>query len=176
MLIAIDASVEHGDALAAGAIAGAKLIMLDPQQDSIQQITQAIHHTAAKSVHIVTHGSPGCLHFSSGDVTSKNLHYYADQFESWFRYAPAFRGSTMRVQSHDHFLSLYACNVGAKETGRTFVEKLHHLVGVSIHASSRKIGTLAVEGSWQLDISYPFPHKAQFPFTDDLLKSYEVTL
>ena len=135
MLIVIDANVEHGDALAAGAIKGAKLTMLNAEQDSIEQITQAIHRTNATSLHIVTHGSPGCLHFSSGDLTDGNLHQYAEHIESWFRYRPFHSRSRMRVQAHDSFLSLYACNVANGEVGQAFLERLHYLVGVSIHAS-----------------------------------------
>ena len=176
MLVAIDASVEHGDALAAGAIAGAKLVMLDPTQDSVHQITQAIHRYSAQSVHVVTHGSPGCLHFSSGDLTVNNLHQYAQQFESWFQYRPAHKGSTMQVRSHEHFLSLYSCNVATGRVGQDFLERLHFLIGVSIHASNRRVGTLAEEGSWQLNVAFPFPHRSRFPFTDDLLASYEGVL
>ncbi|MEO0770484.1 MAG: DUF4347 domain-containing protein, partial [Cyanobacteria bacterium J06649_4] len=66
MLIAIDPGVQHSDVLAAGAVHGAELLMLDPRQDSILQITQALHHSATTNLHIVAHGSPGCRHFSSG--------------------------------------------------------------------------------------------------------------
>jgi len=176
MLIAIDANVEHGDALAAGAIKGAKLVMLEAEQDSIEQITQAIHRTGATSVHIVTHGSPGCLHFSSGDLTLDNLHQYAEQIESWFHYRPFHPCSNIKVQAHESFLSLYACNVANGEVGQAFLEHLHYLVGVSIHASEKKVGSIALNGSWQLDIAYPFPHQAKFPFTEDLLESYDAVL
>ncbi|MEM9151061.1 MAG: DUF4347 domain-containing protein [Cyanobacteria bacterium P01_F01_bin.3] len=176
MLIVIDANVEHGDALAAGAIKGAKLTMLNAEQDSIEQITQAIHRTNATSLHIVTHGSPGCLHFSSGDLTVGNLHQYAEHIESWFRYRPFHSRSRMRVQAHDSFLSLYACNVANGEVGQAFLERLHYLVGVSIHASEKKVGSTALNGSWKLDVAYPFPHQAKFPFTKDLLETYDAVL
>jgi len=176
MLIAIDASVEHGDALAAGAIKGANLLMLNAEQDSIEQITQAIHRIEATSVHVVTHGSPGCLHFSSGDITIDNLHHYAEQIESWFRYQPFHPRSKMRVQSKESFLSLYSCNVASGEVGQAFLERLHHLAGVSIHASEQKVGSIALNGSWKLDIAFPFPHQAKFPFTEDLLETYDAVL
>ncbi len=176
MLIAIDAGVEHGDALAAGAIKGSKLIMLDARKDSIEQITEAVHRTAATSVHIVTHGSSGCLHFSSGDLTIDNLHLYAAQIESWFCYQPFRPRSTIKVQPHENFLSLYACNLAKDEVGRTFIENLHHLVGVSVHAARGKVGSKVQGGSWRLDVAYPFPHKAKFPFTNDLLETYDAVI
>lgn len=176
MLIAIDANVEHGDALAAGAIKGAKLVMLDAEQDSIEQITQALYRTSATSLHIVTHGSPGCLHFSSGDLTVENLHQYAEQIESWFHYRPFHPRSKMKVQAQESFLSLYSCSVANGKVGQAFLEHFHHLVGVSIHASKQKVGSIALNGSWKLDVAYPFPHQAKFPFTDDLLETYDAVL
>ncbi|MEO0647515.1 MAG: DUF4347 domain-containing protein [Cyanobacteria bacterium J06650_10] len=176
MLIAIDAGVEHGDALAAGAIKGAKLIMLDAKKDSIQQITDAVHRTLATSVHIVTHGSAGRLHFSSGDLTLDNLHLYAEQIESWFHYRLFHRHSTMRVQPHESFLALYACNLAKDEVGEMFIENLQHLVGVSVHAAQGKVGSCMQGGSWRLDVSYPFPREAKFPFTDDLLETYDAVI
>ena len=178
MLVVIDESVEHGDALAAGVIRGAKLLMLDSKRCAIAQITEAIGRFPGKfeSLHIVTHGSPGCLHFSSGDLTIENLHHYAEQLESWFHYRPFHRRSKMRVQGHENFLSLYSCNVAKGEVGQSFLERLHYLVGVSIHASQRKVGSIALNGSWNLDIAYPFPHQSEFPFTEDLLETYDAVL
>ena len=173
MLVVIDPSVEHGDALATGVIKGARRLMLNAKQDSIIQITEAMHRTWATSLHIVTHGSPGCLHFSSGDLTLANLPRYASHLESWFRYRPFYRHSSMKVHSHESFLSLYACNLAKGEAGQTFIEHLHYLVGVSVHAAQGKVGSKALNGSWQLDVAHPFPHQAKFPFTDDLLETYE---
>lgn len=177
MLIAIDASVDHGDALAAGAIDGAKLMMIDPQQNAIEQITQAIHRSNSfKSLHIVTHGSPGCLHFSSGNLTLDNLHTYAAQIESWFGDRPLTTGSAIRVKSSDSFLSLYACSLAVGDAGKAFLEKLQFLTGVSIHASQGRVSSTAHGGSWQLEVALPFPHEAPFPFTHDLLDTRETVL
>ncbi len=178
MLIAIDASVDHGDALAAGAIKGAKLLMLNSKQDAIAQLTTEIHRFSGsfESLHIVTHGSPGCLHFSGGDLNLDNLHTYAAKIESWFSYRPLHRGSNIKVQSQQSFLSLYACSVAVGDAGEEFLEKLHFLAGVSVHASQGKVGSTALNGSWQLDVAHPFPHQAKFPFTDDLLETYEAVI
>lgn len=175
MLIAIDASVDHGDALAAGAIKGAKLLMLDAKRDAIGQITEEIHRFSGRfeSLHIVTHGSPGCLHFSSGDLNLSNLHTYAAEIESWFSYRPMRRGSDVRVQSPESSLSLYACSLAMGDAGEEFLEKMQFLTGVSIHASQGKVGSTALNGSWQLEVAHPFPRSVKFPFTDDLLETYE---
>lgn len=178
MLIAIDASVDHGDALAAGAIKGARVLMLDSKRCAIAQITQAIHRFQGsfQSLHIVTHGSPGCLHFSSGDLTLSNLSDYAADIESWFKYQPLEKDSDVQVQSLDSFLSLYACSVATGDAGEEFLEKIQYLAGVTIHASRGKVGSIALNGSWKLDVSHPFPRPAKFPFTADLLETYEAVI
>jgi hypothetical protein len=174
MLIAIDADVEHGDALATGAIRGAQLLMLNGRRDAIAQITQAIQTFTGQfqSLHIVAHGSPGCLHFSNGDLTLGNLHHYAAQIESWFGYQPISPGSPIQIPPAHSFLSLYACRLADGEVGRAFLEKLQYLTGVSVHASSGKVGSTLLNGSWQLEVALPFPQQAKFPFTEDLLTAY----
>lgn len=179
MLIAIDAGVEHGDALAAGAIKGARLLMLNSKHCAIAQITQAIHRFRSEfqSLHIVTHGSPGCLHFSSGDITLSNLANYAAAIESWFSYQPIEKGADAKVQSlNNAALSLYACSVATGDAGEEFLEKMHYLAGVTVHASRGKVGSTALNGSWKLDVSHPFPCRAKFPFTADLLETYEAVI
>lgn len=173
MLIAIDASIGHGNALAASALSGAKVLRLDPAQDSIQQITQAVHRYATKSIHIITHGSPGCLHFSSGTLALQNLHHYAEPIESWFHYRPFYKGSSMKVQQANSFLSLYACSLAAGATGQAFLENLHYLVGVSIHATRGNFDSVSTGNPWRLDVSYPFPHEAMHPFSDEPLVRHE---
>ena len=154
---------------------------IDPQRNAIDQITQAIRRANRfqdrfKSLHIVTHGSPGCLHFSSGDLTLDNLPAYAAQIESWFSYRPLAKGSTVRVQPSESFLSLYACSLAVGDAGEAFLEKLQFLTGVSVHASQGKVSSTAHGGSWQLEVALPFPHQAKFPFTHDLLDTYEAVL
>ncbi|MEL7521407.1 MAG: DUF4347 domain-containing protein, partial [Cyanobacteria bacterium J06553_1] len=124
-------------------------------------------------LHIVTHGSPGCLHFSSGDITFANLHTFAESIESWFSYQTLKKGSKIKVKDAGSFLSLYACNLATGEAGLELLEKLHFLTGVSVHASRGKVGSTTLNGSWQLETTYPFACEAKFPFTDDLLETYK---
>ena len=169
MLIAIDANVPHGNILANSAIRGAEILRLDITQDSIWQITQAVHRNCPNSIHLVVHGSPGCLHFSSGDLTLSNLPHYAEQLESWFGYAPCHWGSSMKVKAARSFLSLHACNVAAEAAGAAFLEHLQYLVGVRIHASQSNVGSITLQDSWALEVSHPFPQEAVLPFTQKVM-------
>ena len=65
-IVFIDAAVDDVQTLADGAIPGAEIIFLDPNQDGVEQITETLkQRTAVSSVHIVSHGSPGCLSLGS---------------------------------------------------------------------------------------------------------------
>lgn len=178
MLIVIDPGVAHREALAAGKVAGARLLMLDGRKDAIAQITAAIRRFRGtlQSLHIVTHGSPGTLHFSSGDLTHCNLLTYAEQIESWFGYQPLCKGSIIKVKSSQSFISLYACNLATGKVGLELLENLHYLTGVNIHASEGKVGSTSVNGSWQLEVALPFQRPTKFPFTNDLLETYEAVI
>ena len=59
------------------------------------------------------------------------------------------------------------------DAGEAFLEKLQFLSGVSVHASQGKVGSTALDGSWQLEVSRPFPRQVSFPFTEDMLDTYE---
>lgn len=164
MLVAVDSSVSQFDRVASRLISRAKVLRLMPEQDSLEQITQAVCRHSTQSIHIFAPSSPGCLHFSSGDITLDNLHYYAEQIESWFRYRPFYKGSTMRVQSNDYFLSLYADSLAKGAEGKAFIESFHHLSGVSIHASKKIVFDRLLDNSCRLEVSYPFPRAAETPF------------
>ncbi|NEP46831.1 MAG: DUF4347 domain-containing protein, partial [Okeania sp. SIO2H7] len=59
MLVAIAPDVEALPMLETGVLPGAKVLVLDPQQDSIAQITKAIGESQISSLHLVGHGVPG---------------------------------------------------------------------------------------------------------------------
>jgi hypothetical protein len=56
LLVAIDARVEAHHILAAGALPGAKVIIVDPDKDGVELITTALTDCQATSLHIVCHG------------------------------------------------------------------------------------------------------------------------
>ncbi|NEQ36709.1 MAG: DUF4347 domain-containing protein [Okeania sp. SIO3I5] len=61
MLVAIAPDVEAISTLEVGVRAGAKVLVLNPQRDSIAQITEAIVKSKISSLHLVGHGVPGSI-------------------------------------------------------------------------------------------------------------------
>ena len=128
MLVVIDLAVEAPEQLAGGTEAGAEILLLDPHQDSIAQITKALARGNYHSLHLVSHGSPGCLHVGNTYLSSAPIAEYKQQLLEW---------------GIDEIL-IYGCNIAANPN---LSVKLHVLTGANIAASTREVG----RGNWNLD-------------------------
>ena len=136
-LVVIDPRVEDYPVLAAGVIPGATVLILEPDTDGIEQIARSVSaaDTAIGSIHIISHGSPGCLYLGNSQLSLETLERYADNLQAW--QVPA--------------LLLYGCNVAAGDAGAEFIAKLHQLTGAEIAASTTPIGSDRLGGNWALD-------------------------
>ena len=114
MLVVIDSRVQAYHSLATGVRSGAKVLIVDPNIDGIEQITQALAEHSASSLHIVCHGEPGTLYLGKNPIKSSNLAQYRHQLKNW--------------QVKD--ILLYACNVAA-DLSSTFIHHLHQLTGAT---------------------------------------------
>jgi Ca2+-binding RTX toxin-like protein len=143
VLVFIDAAVDDIETLIAGTLDGAKIIILDPNRDGIQQITQVLRtHTDIETLHIVSHGSSGCLFLGNATLTGQNLVHYLYLLQQW---KVAFTPTTEVL--------LYGCNVATGNAGASFIKRLTHLLGVSVAASTTYIGSSTKGGNWHLDFT-----------------------
>ncbi|MBW4497870.1 MAG: VCBS repeat-containing protein, partial [Oscillatoria princeps RMCB-10] len=134
ILVAIDARVQAHHILAAGVLPGTKVIIVDPDKDGVELITTTLTSCQAKSLHIVCHGEPGCLHLGKTPLHAGNLAQYGHLLRQW------------RVRD----IMLVACNVAA-EGGLSFLRQLREIAGANIAASARRVGNQARGGSWELE-------------------------
>lgn len=133
MLVAIDPRVEDYHKLVAGIRQGAKVVVLDPKKDGIEQITRALSDYPARSLHIVCHGAPGILHLGKHSLNEDNIHSYASLLQEW------------AVAD----ILLYACEVA--DQNLELLNSLHQLTRSNIAASANKVGNAAQGGSWHLE-------------------------
>ncbi|MEG4320057.1 MULTISPECIES: DUF4347 domain-containing protein, partial [unclassified Microcoleus] len=159
----IDSQVEDYQSLIAGVTPGTEAIVIDSRADGVAQITQVLtNRTKIDSIHIVSHGSPGCLQLGKTQLCSHNLETYRKQLRQW-----------------RHALNLYAdiliygCNVAA-ETGSDSInsaanssseldsfetsadsahllQRIAALTGANIAASANLTGSAAQGGDWELE-------------------------
>ncbi len=135
----IDSSVENYQSLIAGVVSGTEVVVLDSNQDGVEQITEILSdRTDINSLHIVSHGSPGCLYLGNSELSLDTLNHYTNQLKTW------------AVASSNIFL--YGCQVAAGDAGEEFLSKLHHLTKANIAASANLTGSADQGGDWELEV------------------------
>ncbi|MEH2118317.1 DUF4347 domain-containing protein [Nostoc sp.] len=141
MLVVIDPRVEDYPMLATGVDEGANVLILDLHRDGVEQITEMLVDHPASALHIVCHGSPGCLALGNTYLNLETLNYYSRELQAWSAFlasAPVF---------------LYGCNVAAGEVGEAFLARLHHLTRANIAASANPTGSAKKGGDWELEVT-----------------------
>ena len=139
VLVVIDSGVADFKLLAASVMDGAAVLVLDPDRNGIQQITEAQQRHHANILHIVSHGKPGCLYLGNTELNLGNLDRYTTEITQWFNASPA-------------QLVLYGCNVAAGDAGSEFITKLQALTQADIAASTSLTGHAALGGNWNLEL------------------------
>lgn len=144
-IVIIDPQIEnHQDLLAHlidDMIDSANVFVLDADREGVPQITELLRQSAGIArVHLISHGSPGCLYLGNSQLSLATIERYRSLLETWF--APTVRSPA---------LLLYGCQVAAGESGTQLIKRLHQLTGASIAASTTLTGHATQGGNWQLD-------------------------
>ncbi|MDZ7968223.1 MAG: DUF4347 domain-containing protein [Nostoc sp. DedSLP03] len=142
-LVFIDPQVENYQCLVAGVLPNTSVVVLDPDQNGIEQISQVLAtHREINTLHIVSHGAPGQVYLGNSQLSYETLNHYAWQLMDW-----------ANVLSADAQLLLYGCEVGQTEQGKAFVQRLSELTGAVVAASDNLTGSTALGGDWELEVS-----------------------
>ncbi|MEP0913303.1 DUF4347 domain-containing protein [Leptolyngbya sp. GB1-A1] len=165
-LVVIDERVHNYQELQAGIIPGFQSVILDSSKDGIEQITQVLsRHPAFTNIHIISHGSPGCLYLGNGQVDFTTLKHYQKAIQAWF------------TSSTNSTLFIYGCNVAAGDAGEEFINILHQITGVKIIASNSPTGCASLGGNWNFEVCVGAnEHDIQLAFQPATLQNYEATL
>ncbi|MGB3615425.1 MAG: DUF4347 domain-containing protein, partial [Elainellaceae cyanobacterium] len=170
-LVVIDERLTDANALLQGVKPGAAVLRLTAS-DGIASITRAIQQmNGLRELHLVSHGSPGCLYLGNTELSLNTLPLWASQISQWFDAA-----------STSPSLLLYGCNVAAGDAGEEFVSKLHQVTGAAIAASTTRTGHASLGGNWFLDVTVghsagtPQPQLAFIPAAMQAYAGVMVTL
>lgn len=141
-LVFIDVSVDHDQILSSGVIQSAKAVILNSNRDGIEQITQVLaQYNSIATIHIVSHGSPGCLYLGNTQLSLSTLDRYSAQLTSW-----------KTALTPNASILIYGCKVAAGDAGVELVERLHRDTGAQVAASRSPVGSADLGGSWQLEV------------------------
>jgi Ca2+-binding RTX toxin-like protein len=164
-VVFLDAGVTDYQSLQAGVIPGVATVILSPNEDGVEQITAFLQQNPQiTTIHLVSHGAPGCLYLGNCQLNLTNIYDYRQQLQNW---------------ANIHHILLYGCNVAAGDAGEEFVTKLHQLTGAKIVASAKRKGNKALGGDWELEVTVSQSKiqnpKSQIPlaFCADTLATYQ---
>ncbi|AFY48678.1 Ca2+-binding protein, RTX toxin [Nostoc sp. PCC 7524] len=141
-MVFIDGAVENHSSLLAGVLPGFEVVILDPTQDGVEQITQVLsQRQGIGSVHIVSHGSCGSVQLGTANLSWDTLSFYASQLQSW-----------QNALTDTAQILLYGCNVAVGAVGQAFVQRLSELTSAVVAASDDLTGNAALGGDWELEV------------------------
>ncbi|MEZ5738202.1 MAG: DUF4347 domain-containing protein [Burkholderiaceae bacterium] len=134
-LVVIDPSVDQWEDLVAGLPAEARVILLDPASNGVQQIARAMLDAAApvSSLHLVSHGSAGRLTLGDSVLNEASLGAYAAQWSAiGDQLAPG--GDIL----------IYGCDVAQGREGADFLAAVARATRADVAASSDDTGAAAL--------------------------------
>lgn len=134
----IDATLTNTDGLASQLKPGTEVILLNPAQDGLLQITQALAgRSGVESIEIFSHGGAGLLQLGGSQVTLGSLNAAAGQVSQW---------ANALTENAD--ILLYGCDVAAESSA--FIQRLSELTGADVAASNDLTGA---GGDWDLEVT-----------------------
>jgi Ca2+-binding RTX toxin-like protein len=141
-LVVVDSTVADYQSLVNSTNPEAAILILDPTQDGIEQITQTLVKAEnIESLHILSHGSTGALRLGSASLSWQTLNRYTSQLRAWAK-------SLANAE-----ILLYGCEIAAGAIGQWFVHQLKLLTGAEIAASTNLTGNSALGGDWRLEFA-----------------------
>jgi len=135
-VVFVDGAIADAAQLSAHMRPGVEVVMLDPTQDGLAQITATLAgYSGLDSVQIFSHGAAGQVFLGSTTLNAASLEAAASEVAQW---SNAFAA--------DGDLLLYGCDIAAK--GMAFLERLSELTGADVSASNDLTGR---GGDWDLE-------------------------
>jgi hypothetical protein len=117
------------------------VVMLDPQQSGVEQITRLLFQYAdLDAIHLMSHGSDGTIQVGSDTLDAVSLDHKEDFVATW--------GAALGTEGD---ILIYGCNLAASASGEALVDALAELTGADVAASDDVTGHIDEGGDWQLE-------------------------
>ncbi|MGG6266473.1 Calx-beta domain-containing protein [Leptolyngbya sp. AN03gr2] len=140
-LVVIDPTVPNYQELIAGLQPDSQVLILDPVQDAIAQITQTLlGQSGISSLHLVSHGKSGGIQLGGTWLDRTNLDRYQSELQLW-----------AKSLTDEADILIYGCEVAQGEAGQAFIRQFAQLTGADIAASDDLTGNTKLNGDWILE-------------------------
>jgi Ca2+-binding RTX toxin-like protein len=135
----IDSQIDNYAVLIAGIQPKTQVVILDSTTNGIVKITDTLQQGQYTAVHLIAHGSPGCLYLGNSQLNLDTLNKYQQELKSWF------------CDPDTSSLLIYGCEVAAGDAGGEFISRLQQLTGAKIAATKTLTGNKDLGGNWELE-------------------------
>jgi len=140
-IVFIDGALPDLRSILSGLDPSVTAIVLDPAQDGIRQMADALAGMGGLSaIHVISHGSRGRVNLGTAWLTQDTLAQYQNQL-----------ATIGRALSDTGDLLLYGCNVAQGDVGQAFISALASATGADVAASSDLTGAAFLGGNWVLE-------------------------
>jgi glucose/arabinose dehydrogenase len=140
-LVFIDANLNAYRSLAAAVVPDTEVVVLDPTQNEIQQITDTLaSRSGLASIQLISHGTAGSVQLGNSFLSAQTIGQYHDQLQQWGQ----------ALIPHGDIL-FYGCDVASTPTGQALIQQLAQITGADIAASTNPTGSAALGGDWVLE-------------------------
>ncbi|MFK8115382.1 MAG: DUF4347 domain-containing protein, partial [Rubripirellula sp.] len=142
-IVFVDSGVEDISQLVDGLSPDHELVLLQPNEDGLHQITAILaQRSNVQSIHIVAHGQAGQIQLGNQMVDAEMIQQRQDSLGRW---------SKSLSESAD--ILIYGCETGAEASGKKLVDQIAKLTGADVAASTDKTGAESLNGDWILERS-----------------------
>jgi len=157
-IVFVDAGVKDYQTLIKGVREDADVIVLDPKQDGVLQISEALKgRDGIDAVHIVSHGGQGYFLIGDTQLDANTIAAYGADLSAW--------GASLTNEAD---ILIYGCDVAATESGEALLAHVSELTGADVAASTDSTGATAKGGDWDLEKSTGLIQSAHFAAPADM--------
>jgi hypothetical protein len=161
----VDPSVSDLDTILGNLRPEVHAIVLDERWPAARQMAAALDgRHGLDAVHVIAHGAPGRVSFTSGDWSTTTLAQDKKDFSA-----------IGRALTEDGELRLWSCDAAAGPDGAAFVDALALITGVDVAASTGRVGAAALGGTWALAAGV-HPRPVRPPLTAAGMANFEQVL
>ncbi len=141
-VVIIDKSLENYQQLARSSEQNAHVILVENTDTGFADLEKKIGtlHDVAR-LHILTHGTNGNFVLGRQQLNEQNI----NQFNNFWR------AVSKTFASKQSELLIYSCQLAGSRGGKSFVDRLHALLGVSVASSEDNTGASEFGGNWNLE-------------------------
>lgn len=145
-IVLVSTDTDKYDAISHAVNSGAKALLYDPQEETLQSISEKLHDltdaVGEKIEHlaIVAPGAAGHLKIGADDITPSSVDSHQADFQTL--------GQSL---TSDARIDLYGCNIGEGQQGSSLVTKVASTTGVTVWASNDVTGNVP-GANWTLEV------------------------